>query len=185
MILTYLKIFNLCILMLFIITQIYSFPISPMLIHRTVNTHKIDSKHSERPNININERTNININSKIYKDIHINIIQLKNNYTLNSTIIQTRINFNPNTYLFNGIIIVKFNSTFNNYDYCKINIDIPNQYNDKVISNFIYINYDISTNINIICNKEQCIHHIYNNKSSYYDVIKCFTIDIKKVNDEF
>ena len=171
--------------MLFIITQIYSFPISPMLIHRTVNTHKIDSKHSERPNININERTNININSKIYKDIHINIIQLKNNYTLNSTIIQTRINFNPNTYLFNGIIIVKFNSTFNNYDYCKINIDIPNQYNDKVISNFIYINYDISTNINIICNKEQCIHHIYNNKSSYYDVIKCFTIDIKKVNDEF
>ena len=50
--------------MLCIITQIYSFPISPMLIHRTVNTHKIDSKHSESPNININERTNININSE-------------------------------------------------------------------------------------------------------------------------
>ena len=49
MILTYLKIFNLCILMLCIITQIYSFPISPILIHRTVNTHKIDSKHSKSP----------------------------------------------------------------------------------------------------------------------------------------
>jgi len=156
--------------MLFIITQTNGFPI---LIPKNINIHTMDIKHSDS-----NDSDN-------YEHNHVKIVQLENNYTLNSTIIQTRINFNPITYLFTGNIIVKFNTTFNNYDYCKINIDIPNQYNDNVIRNFIYINFDISTNINIICNKEHCVHHIYYNKSSNYEEFKCLNLNTKQLNDEF
>jgi hypothetical protein len=137
-----------------------------------------------------------NIYNKNINDNDDNIITLKNNFTINATIVKHALIFNSETYYYSGEIVISYNDynnddddhnennhynrNYNHYNhynnnYCKIKINIPNQKTTYNIYNYIYYNYNLGKNIQLTCNTEECIYilkYVFNVDSNVFERFK-------------
>jgi len=143
----------------------------------------------------LNMNNNMNDNYSYKKNYNLrgdNFIIVNNNYyNINATVVKHSIIYNTNTYYFTGNVLLEYINDINTKNYCKININIPEQKRNDIIYNFIYKYYNLSrNNINIYCNKNVCIHkiYIYNEKNvdntGTYEEIVCNLLSSKQLNDE-
>ena len=162
-----------------------SFLIMSIILYNITNSLSLDKIKNIMGNI-----YNKNINDN-------NIITLKNNFTINATIVKHTLIFNLETYYYSGEIVISYNDynndddddhnennhynrNYNHYNhynnnYCKIKINIPNQKTTYNIYNYIYYNYNLGKDIQLTCNAEECIYilkYVFNIDSNVFERFK-------------
>ena len=119
------------------------------------------------------------------------IVNNNNYYNLNATVVKHSMMYNTQTHYFTGAVILKYKNNIDKHQYCKIDIDIPEQKRNDIIYSFMYKYYNLSNNnIQIYCNNNECIHKIYTydelntiNNGKYEEII-CTILSNKQLNDE-
>lgn len=148
--------------------------------------HMFDTTHKNIKTIN-NYQDNSNDDTLKGENF---IIVNDNFYNLNATVIKHSMIFNTHTDYFTGSIILEYKNYIDNHHYCKIDIDMKEQRRSDVIYNFIYKYYNLSkNNIQLYCNKNECIHKLYKYENGKYEdgkveIMKCTILTLKYVNDE-
>ena len=125
--------------------------------------------------------------NKIYKNINddnFKILNNNNNYKVNATIIQQLTKYNITTKYITGEVIFTYNNIYDNYNYCKIIINISKQIKDSIIHNYIYNSYYLGKEIKLFCNNKECIEKQYNQKYEVYEIFTCHILNKNKINDE-
>jgi hypothetical protein len=130
-----------------------------------------------------NEKNNEKINEYIK-----NFPELSNNYTLNATIVKMSYILNTETQEYTGEVIMKYNNTFDNHNYCKIIVIHPEVHitEEYIITNYMNYNYKLgNNNTNIYCNKEQCVYRLYYDYDKKYEPFYCTILKNGIMIDEF
>ena len=125
-------------------------------------------------------------NSKYQKYID-NFPELNNSYKINATIVKISYILNKETFDYTAEVIMNYNNTIDNHNYCKINIEHPDVHikEEYIITNYINYNYKLGNNCtNLYCNQEQCIYHLYYT-SNHYEPFYCQILQNGIMNDEF
>ena len=110
-----------------------------------------------------------------YNDYIKHFPELNNNYTLNTTIVKISYILNKESLDYTGEVIMTYNNTNDNHNYCKINIEHPDVHikEEYIITNYINYNYKLGNNsTTLYCNNEQCIYHLYYT-SNHYEPFHC------------
>ena len=130
-----------------------------------------------------NEKNNEKINEYIK-----NFPELSNNYTLNATIIKMSYILNTETLEYTGEVIMKYDNTYDNHNYCKIIVIHPEVHitEEYIITNYMNYNYKLgNNNTNIYCNKEQCVYRLYYDYDKKYEPFYCTILKNGIIIDEF
>ncbi len=118
-----------------------------------------------------NEKNNEKMNEYIK-----NFPELSNNYTLNATIVKMSYILNTETLEYTGEVIMKYDNTYDNHNYCKIIVIHPEVHitEEYIITNYMNYNYKLgNNNTNITCNKEQCVYRLYYDYNEKYEPFYC------------
>ena len=76
------------------------------------------------------------------------IVNNNNYYNLNATVVKHSMMYNTQTHYFTGAVILKYKNNIDKHQYCKIDIDIPEQKRNDIIYSFMYKYYNLSNKIN-------------------------------------
>ena len=130
-----------------------------------------------------NEKNNEKMNEYIK-----NFPELSNNYTLNATIVKISYILNTETLEYTGEVIMKYDNTYDNHNYCKIIVIHPEVHitEEYIITNYMNYNYKLgNNNTNIYCNKEQCVYRLYYDYDEKYEPFYCNILKKGIMLDEF
>jgi len=123
-----------------------------------------------------------------YNDYIKHFPKLNNNYTLNATIIKISYILNKKSLDYTGEVIMTYNNTFDNHNYCKLNIEHPDVHikEEYIITNYINYNYKLGYNsTTLYCNNEQCVYHLYYHGSEYYEPFYCHILQNEIMNVKY
>ena len=131
------------------------------IIENVVNIENIENNYN---NYNNNNKKNNNYDNHEY-----NLIILKNNYTINSTVIKHSMIYNPMLRHYTGEIMFLGDNNI----YCKINVNPPKQTSSTYIQNYIYYEYNLGKIFELICNDDVCIFKTYYKYTYNFNYFMC------------